>query len=100
MLGVDLLPGYYDPFSGRTLTKGEVGCFLSHYNIWKEVWGYGATGSLRATSTGQGPCEYHHVSGGPRETGVLQDGWTQYGPVWCWDGFALLPPPCRLCPGG
>ncbi|MGH0157726.1 UNVERIFIED_CONTAM: hypothetical protein FKN15_046046 [Acipenser sinensis] len=37
-LGVDLLPGYYDPFSGRTLTKGEVGCFLSHYNIWKEVY--------------------------------------------------------------
>ncbi|XP_058843079.1 probable inactive glycosyltransferase 25 family member 3 isoform X2 [Acipenser ruthenus] len=36
-LGVDLLPGYYDPFSGRTLTKGEVGCFLSHYNIWKEM---------------------------------------------------------------
>ncbi|XP_010135963.1 PREDICTED: probable inactive glycosyltransferase 25 family member 3, partial [Buceros rhinoceros silvestris] len=34
VLGVDLLPGYYDPFSGRTLTKGEVGCFLSHYNIW------------------------------------------------------------------
>ncbi|MEQ2209814.1 hypothetical protein XENOCAPTIV_004421, partial [Xenoophorus captivus] len=24
LLGVDLLPGYYDPFSGRTLTKGEV----------------------------------------------------------------------------
>lgn len=37
ILGVDLLPGYYDPFSGRTLTKGEVGCFLSHYFIWKEV---------------------------------------------------------------
>ncbi|XP_069465242.1 inactive glycosyltransferase 25 family member 3 [Ambystoma mexicanum] len=36
-LGVDLLPGYYDPFSGRTLTKGEVGCFLSHYFIWKEM---------------------------------------------------------------
>lgn len=36
-LGVDLLPGYYDPFSGRTLTKGEVGCFLSHYYIWKEM---------------------------------------------------------------
>ncbi|XP_074871269.1 inactive glycosyltransferase 25 family member 3 [Carettochelys insculpta] len=36
-LGVDLLPGYYDPFSGRTLTKGEVGCFLSHYYIWKEI---------------------------------------------------------------
>ncbi|XP_064324435.1 inactive glycosyltransferase 25 family member 3 isoform X3 [Phalacrocorax carbo] len=37
VLGVDLLPGYYDPYSGRTLTKGEVGCFLSHYNIWKEI---------------------------------------------------------------
>ncbi|XP_077002356.1 inactive glycosyltransferase 25 family member 3 isoform X3 [Tamandua tetradactyla] len=36
-LGVDLLPGYQDPYSGRTLTKGEVGCFLSHYSIWKEV---------------------------------------------------------------
>lgn len=36
-----MLPEYYDPFSGRTLTKGEVGCFLSHYSIWKEVrdWG-------------------------------------------------------------
>ncbi|XP_030063805.1 inactive glycosyltransferase 25 family member 3 [Microcaecilia unicolor] len=36
-LGVNLLPGYYDPFSGRTLTKGEVGCFLSHFTVWKEV---------------------------------------------------------------
>uniref|UniRef100_A0A5F9DJV7 Glycosyl transferase family 25 domain-containing protein n=1 Tax=Oryctolagus cuniculus TaxID=9986 RepID=A0A5F9DJV7_RABIT len=36
-LGVDLLPGYQDPYSGRTLTKGEVGCFLSHYTIWEEV---------------------------------------------------------------
>nr|XP_023866497.1 probable inactive glycosyltransferase 25 family member 3 [Salvelinus alpinus] len=37
ILGVDILPGYYDPFSRRTLTKGEVGCFLSHYHIWKET---------------------------------------------------------------
>ncbi|XP_077161845.1 inactive glycosyltransferase 25 family member 3 [Paroedura picta] len=36
-LGVDLLPGYYDPFSGRTLTKGEVGCFLSHHHVWREI---------------------------------------------------------------
>ncbi|KAL7978504.1 hypothetical protein Chor_004321 [Crotalus horridus] len=36
-LGIDLLPGYYDPFSGRTLTKGEVGCFLSHHHVWKEI---------------------------------------------------------------
>ncbi|XP_061460460.1 inactive glycosyltransferase 25 family member 3 [Rhineura floridana] len=36
-LGVDLLPGYFDPFSGRTLTKGEVGCFLSHHRVWNEI---------------------------------------------------------------
>ncbi|KAM4695808.1 inactive glycosyltransferase 25 family member 3 [Rhinophrynus dorsalis] len=36
-LGVNLLPGFYDPFSGRTLTKGEVGCFLSHFKIWEEI---------------------------------------------------------------
>lgn len=34
---MDLLPGYQDPYSGRTLTKGEVGCFLSHYSVWEEV---------------------------------------------------------------
>lgn len=36
-LGVDLLPGYYDPYSSRTLTKGEVGCFLSHFYIWEQI---------------------------------------------------------------
>ncbi|XP_062361666.1 inactive glycosyltransferase 25 family member 3 [Cinclus cinclus] len=46
VLGVDLLPGYYDPFSGRTLTKGEVGCFLSHYNIWKEIVSQGLERSV------------------------------------------------------
>lgn len=32
-----MLPGYKDPYSDRVLTKGEIGCFLSHYNIWKKV---------------------------------------------------------------
>ncbi|XP_014886690.1 procollagen galactosyltransferase 1 [Poecilia latipinna] len=36
-LGIHMLPGYQDPYHGRPLTKGELGCFLSHYNIWKEV---------------------------------------------------------------
>lgn len=35
--GIKMLPGYKDPYHGRPLTKGELGCFLSHYNIWKEV---------------------------------------------------------------
>ncbi|KAF3844123.1 hypothetical protein F7725_016171 [Dissostichus mawsoni] len=33
---IKMLPGYKDPYHGRPLTKGELGCFLSHYNIWKE----------------------------------------------------------------
>uniref|UniRef100_A0A8C2Y5F3 Procollagen galactosyltransferase 1-like n=2 Tax=Coturnix japonica TaxID=93934 RepID=A0A8C2Y5F3_COTJA len=36
-LGIKMLPGYKDPYHGRPLTKGELGCFLSHYGIWKEV---------------------------------------------------------------
>ncbi|KAG9483365.1 procollagen galactosyltransferase 2 [Eleutherodactylus coqui] len=36
-LNIDVLPGYYDPYSGRTLTRGEIGCFLSHYYVWNEV---------------------------------------------------------------
>uniref|UniRef100_A0A3P8S4Y4 Si:ch211-13f8.2 n=1 Tax=Amphiprion percula TaxID=161767 RepID=A0A3P8S4Y4_AMPPE len=36
-MGVDMLPGYTDPYSERVLTRGEIGCFLSHYNIWNEA---------------------------------------------------------------
>uniref|UniRef100_A0A8C3LUA4 procollagen galactosyltransferase n=1 Tax=Chrysolophus pictus TaxID=9089 RepID=A0A8C3LUA4_CHRPC len=36
-LGIKMLPGYKDPYHGRPLTKGELGCFLSHYQIWKEI---------------------------------------------------------------
>uniref|UniRef100_A0A8C9TBH8 Procollagen galactosyltransferase 2-like n=1 Tax=Scleropages formosus TaxID=113540 RepID=A0A8C9TBH8_SCLFO len=38
-LGVAMLPGYRDPYSGRELTRGEVGCFLSHHHIWTQVRG-------------------------------------------------------------
>ncbi|MGH0178633.1 UNVERIFIED_CONTAM: hypothetical protein FKN15_021575 [Acipenser sinensis] len=36
-LGIEMLPGYEDPYSRRVLTRGEIGCFLSHYHTWKEV---------------------------------------------------------------
>ncbi|XP_054912126.1 procollagen galactosyltransferase 2 isoform X2 [Poeciliopsis prolifica] len=36
-LGIEMLPGYKDPYSGRVLTRGEIGCFLSHHSIWKQV---------------------------------------------------------------
>uniref|UniRef100_A0A4W5MDZ5 procollagen galactosyltransferase n=1 Tax=Hucho hucho TaxID=62062 RepID=A0A4W5MDZ5_9TELE len=45
-LGIHMLPGYSDPYHGRPLTKGELGCFLSHYNIWKEIAERGLERSL------------------------------------------------------
>uniref|UniRef100_A0A2C9KWA3 Glycosyl transferase family 25 domain-containing protein n=1 Tax=Biomphalaria glabrata TaxID=6526 RepID=A0A2C9KWA3_BIOGL len=36
-LGVQMLPGFADPYHGRAMTMGEIGCFLSHYFIWKEA---------------------------------------------------------------
>ncbi|KAI4583712.1 hypothetical protein R6Z07F_006402 [Ovis aries] len=45
-LGIQMLPGYRDPYHGRPLTKGELGCFLSHHNIWKEVVDRGLQKSL------------------------------------------------------
>ena len=32
------MEGYLEPFKKREyLTKGEIGCFLSHYFIWEKV---------------------------------------------------------------
>ncbi|XP_061701911.1 procollagen galactosyltransferase 1 [Syngnathoides biaculeatus] len=45
-MGIHMLPGYSDPYHGRPLTKGELGCFLSHYNIWKEIVERGLLTSL------------------------------------------------------
>jgi collagen beta-1,O-galactosyltransferase len=36
-LGIEFLPGYYDPYHKRPMTMGEIGCFLSHYHIWEKV---------------------------------------------------------------
>lgn len=36
-LGIKMLPEYSDPYHHRPLTLGEIGCFMSHYNIWKDV---------------------------------------------------------------
>uniref|UniRef100_A0A182WR15 Glycosyl transferase family 25 domain-containing protein n=1 Tax=Anopheles minimus TaxID=112268 RepID=A0A182WR15_9DIPT len=36
-LGIRFLPGYADPFHKRPMTMGEIGCFLSHYNIWERM---------------------------------------------------------------
>ena len=32
--GIAPLAGFTDPYHGRTLTKGEIGCFLSHWRLW------------------------------------------------------------------
>ncbi|KAM8984004.1 LOW QUALITY PROTEIN: procollagen galactosyltransferase 2-like [Ara ararauna] len=36
-LSIDVLLGSQDPYSSRPLARGEIGCFLSHCYIWKEV---------------------------------------------------------------
>lgn len=36
-LGVKVLPGYSDPYQQRPMTLGEIGCFLSHYFVWKDM---------------------------------------------------------------
>lgn len=36
-MGITLLPEYSDPYHKRRMTMGEIGCFLSHYTIWKEM---------------------------------------------------------------
>ncbi|KAK3530658.1 hypothetical protein QTP86_030920 [Hemibagrus guttatus] len=45
-LGIRMLPSYSDPYHGRPITKGELGCFLSHYNIWNEIVERGLQRSL------------------------------------------------------
>ncbi|XP_049818713.1 glycosyltransferase 25 family member [Aethina tumida] len=34
---ITFLPNYADPYHKRPMTKGEIGCFLSHFHIWKEI---------------------------------------------------------------
>ncbi|XP_050432465.1 glycosyltransferase 25 family member [Adelges cooleyi] len=36
-MGVRLMPGYKDPYYKRPITKGEIGCFMSHYRIWAAI---------------------------------------------------------------
>ena len=35
-LGYDTDSNWIDPIHSTHLTSGEVGCFLSHYNLWKK----------------------------------------------------------------
>ncbi|XP_025413911.1 glycosyltransferase 25 family member-like isoform X1 [Sipha flava] len=36
-MDVRLMPGYKDPYYKRPITKGEIGCFMSHYRIWAKT---------------------------------------------------------------
>lgn len=36
-LDIKQCANYKDPYSGRDLTYGEIGCFMSHYKIWEDV---------------------------------------------------------------
>ena len=34
---ISVMKGYLDPFHKRPMTYGEIGCFMSHYNIWLDI---------------------------------------------------------------
>ncbi|XP_065200930.1 glycosyltransferase 25 family member [Planococcus citri] len=36
-MGVSLMKDYEDPYHKRPMKKGEIGCFLSHYKLWKKM---------------------------------------------------------------
>ena len=33
----NILQDWNEPFTRKTITKGECGCALTHYNIWKKI---------------------------------------------------------------
>lgn len=35
--GIEFMPGFVDPYHDRPMTYGEIGCFISHYMIWKKM---------------------------------------------------------------
>ena len=35
--GVRMLDNYRDPYHRRSLKMGEIGCFLSHHSVWRDV---------------------------------------------------------------
>merc|ERR1719225_1610735 len=35
--GIEMMSDFSEPYHGRAMTYGEIGCFMSHYNIWKDV---------------------------------------------------------------
>ena len=36
--GISMLPGFSEPYHDRPLKLGEIGCFMSHYNIWQVMY--------------------------------------------------------------
>ena len=32
-----MLAEFEEPYHGRPLTYGEIGCFMSHFNIWQDM---------------------------------------------------------------
>ncbi|KAK3912743.1 Glycosyltransferase 25 family member, partial [Frankliniella fusca] len=55
-MGITQMTEYSDPYKKRPMTMGEIGCFMSHYNIWSEV--------SRAKGSGRG-CSGGDVDGAP-----------------------------------
>jgi len=35
--GIQMMPDFSEPYHKRPLTYGEIGCFMSHFNIWQDM---------------------------------------------------------------
>ena len=35
--GIEMMPEFEEPYHGRPVTYGEIGCFMSHYNVWNDM---------------------------------------------------------------
>jgi len=35
--GIKMMPDFSEPYHNRPLTYGEIGCFMSHFNIWQDM---------------------------------------------------------------
>ncbi|XP_018577272.1 glycosyltransferase 25 family member [Anoplophora glabripennis] len=44
--GIQFMPEFKDPYHKRPMTLGEIGCFMSHFNIWKEIVANGYENTL------------------------------------------------------
>lgn len=44
--GIRTMPEFVEPYHGRAVKAGEIGCFLSHHRVWQEVANHGVPAAV------------------------------------------------------